>query len=861
MNVSYKWLKEYVDFDMSPEAVAEALTSVGLEVAGIEEVQQVKGGLKGLVVGEVLECEPHPDSDHMHICQVALGKRVQEVQGVQEVQEDWTEQIVCGAPNVAKGQKVIVATLGTVLYDGDKEFKIKKSKLRGVESNGMICAEDEIGVGTSHDGIIVLPADTPVGMPAAEYFHLDSDYVIEVDITPNHSDACSHWGVARDFYAYLRQNGYETSLHRPEADEVFSVSNTENSLNIDIEVEEPEACPRYVAVTVKDCKVGDSPKWLQDKLTTIGLRPINNIVDITNYIMMAYGQPLHCFDVDMIKGGKVVVKTMPEGTPFVTLDGVEHKLSSRDLAICNAEEPMCIAGVFGGKGSGTYETTKDVLFESAYFHPTWIRKSARRHGLQTDASFRFERGIDPDGQIYAVKMAAKMAVELAGGTVAMEIRDVKHDSLPRNAQVELEYQYVWDLAGKKIEKPVIESICVDLGMKVLAKTDDTLTLEVPAFRVDVTRPCDVVEEILRIYGYNNIEIPSTLKSSLTIKGELDKSNKLQNLVAEQLVGCGFNEILNNSLTKMSYYGENGGNGEYGENSSSLLDLSGCVRLINPLSQDLGVLRQTLLFGGLECLAHNINRRLADLRFFEFGNCYHYASELAVSSEELGVRSTASNSKEVLRPYTEDYHLGLWLTGKRVSGNWAHQNEDSSIYELKAYVMNIFSRLGINMGQLVFGEAKDDLFAKSVTISQRGGKLIAQYGIVSRRQTSKLGIDAPVFYADIDWNRLVRLALRHKVSYTEISKFPAVSRDLALLLDKGVAFAQVEEVAYQSERKLLKEVTLFDVYEGKNLPEGKKSYAVNFILQDEEKTLNDKAIEAIMNKIINNLKSKLNCELR
>lgn len=821
---------------MEPEKVAEALTSVGLEVDGMEEVQAIKGGLKGLVVGEVLTCAPHPDSDHMHICTVALGN-------------DVVEQIVCGAPNVAAGQKVIVATLGTTLYDGDKEFKIKKSKLRGVESNGMICAEDEIGVGTSHDGIIVLPADTKVGTPAAEYFHLESDYVIEVDITPNHSDACSHWGVARDFYAYLRQNGYKTSLHRPSVDD-FKVDS--NNLNIGIDVQEKDACPRYVAVTVKGCEVKESPKWLQDKLNTIGLRPINNIVDITNYIMMAYGQPLHCFDVDMIKGKKVVVKTMPEGTPFVTLDGVEHKLSNRDLAICNAEEPMCIAGVFGGKGSGTYETTRDVLFESAYFHPTWIRKSARRHGLQTDASFRFERGIDPDGQLYAVKLAAMMAKELAGGEIAMDIKDVKNDNLPQNAIVELEYKYCWDLAGKQIPKENIESICVDLGMKVLDKNEDSIKFEVPAFRVDVTRPCDVVEEILRIYGYNNIEIPSQVKSSLTIKGELDKSNKLQNVVAEQLVGCGFNEILNNSLTKTSYYVAD-------EAESSSVRLANCVSLMNPLSQDLGVLRQTLLFGGLECISHNSNRKMSDLRFFEFGNCYYFDKEK--KSDVSGQTSNAENSKQVLSAYSEDYHLGLWLTGKSIKGNWAHQDEDANVFELKAYVLNIFKRVGVNFGQIVFGEFSNDIFSKAMSVSNRGGKLIAQFGVVNKKQTGKFDIEAPVYYADINWNALIKLIKNSSVSFYEIPKFPAVSRDLALLLDKNVEFAQVEEIAYQTEKKLLKDVKLFDVYEGKNLPAGKKSYAVNFILQDETKTLNDKAIEAIMNKLIANLKQKLNAELR
>lgn len=832
MNVSYKWLKEYVDFDMTPNEVADALTSVGLEVEAVEEVQSIKGGLEGLVVGEVLECEPHPDSDHMHVCKVGLG-------------DGKVEQIVCGAANCRQGLKVIVATLGTTLYDGDKEFHIKKSKLRGIESNGMICAEDEIGVGTDHSGIIELPQDTPVGMPAAKYFGLESDYVIEVDITPNHSDACSHWGVARDFYAYLRQNGFETSLHRPSVDD-FKVDN--HDLEIDIEVEQKEACPRYVGVTVKNCEVKESPKWLKDKLTTIGLRPINNIVDITNYVMMAYGQPLHCFDADMIKGGKVVVKAMPEGTPFVTLDGVEHKLSERDLAICNAEEPMCIAGVFGGKGSGTYETTKDVLFESAYFHPTWIRKSARRHGLQTDASFRFERGIDPAGQIYAVKMAALLAKELAGGEIAMEIKDVKNDNLPQNAIVDVDYKYIWDLSGKVIPAETILSICQDLGMKVLEQTDAAVKLEVPAYRVDVTRPCDVVEEILRIYGYNNVEIPTQLKSSLTTKGELDKSNKLQNLIAEQLVGCGFNEILNNSLTKTSYY-----------DGLETYPSDNLVRLINPLSQDLGVMRQTLLFGGLECVSHNINRRMADLKFFEFGNCYYYNA--AKRTQEQIESSNAETSKLMLAPYSEDYHLGLWLTGKRVTGNWAHADEETSVYELKAYVLNIMKRLGIPFGALVFGEEKNDVFSKSVKVTNRGGKLIAQYGIVSKKQTKKFDVDAPVFFADINWNNMMKLIKGKGVSYYDIPKFPAVSRDLALLLDKKVEFAQIEEIAYQTERKLLKEVTLFDVYEGKNLEAGKKSYAINFVLQDETKTLNDKQIENIMSRIEQNIVQKLGAVIR
>ena len=504
MNISYKWLKEYVDFDLTPQQVADALTSCGLEVDALEEVQSVKGGLKGLYVGKVLTCEVHPNSDHLHVTTVDLGKGE-------------PQQIVCGAPNVAAGQKVIVADLGCVLYDGDKEFVIKKSKLRGVESLGMICAEDEIGVGTAHDGIIVLPEDAPVGQPAAEYYHLESDWVIEIDITANRADALSHWGVARDLYAWLVQNGYQTSLHRPDCS-AFIVDN--ETLPIDVEIENNDACKRYACLSITDCEVKESPEWLQEKLRVIGLRPINNIVDITNYVMMAYGQPMHCFDADMVKGHKIVVRTQPEGTKFVTLDGEEHTLGEHDLSICNAEEPMCIAGIFGGKGSGTYDTTHSVVLESAYFHPTWIRKSARRHGLSTDSSYRFERGIDPNGTIYALKQAAILCKELAGGKVSMQIKDVYPQPLP-NFNVDLKYDYVDTLIGKQIGHDTIKSIVTSLEMKIEEETAEGLKLVVPAYRVDVQRPCDVVEDILRIYGYNNVEIPTQLKSSLTILGDAD----------------------------------------------------------------------------------------------------------------------------------------------------------------------------------------------------------------------------------------------------------------------------------------------------------------------------------------------------
>ena len=820
MNISYKWLKEYVDFDLTPQHVAEALTSCGLEVGGLEEVQTIRGGLKGLYVGKVLTCEPHPNSDHLHITTVDLGKGE-------------PQQIVCGAHNVAANKKVIVADLGCVLYDGDKEFVIKRSKLRGVESLGMICAEDEIGVGTSHDGIIVLPEDAPIGMPAAEYYNLESDWVIEVDITANRSDALSHYGVARDLYAWLKQNNYQTELHKPNCD-AFEVDN--ESLTIDVEVKNTEACKRYACVSITNCEVKESPEWLQNKLKIVGIRPINNIVDITNYIMMAYGQPMHCFDADMVAGHKIVVTTQPEGTKFITLDGEEHSLSERDLSICNANEAMCIAGIFGGKGSGTYENTRNIVLESAYFHPTWIRKSARRHGLSTDASYRFERGIDPNGQVYALKQAAILCKELAGGQVSMQIKDVYPEPI-EGSKVVLTYDYVNSLIGKEIGKDTIKSIVTSLDMKIEAENENQIEILVPAYRVDVKRPCDVVEDILRIYGYNNVEIPLQLKGTLTIPTDEDRNRKYINLISEQLVGGGFNEILNNSLTKVSYYKDLNC---YTEETT--------VKILNPLSADLGVMRQTLLFGGLESIVRNANRKNSNLRFFEFGNCYHYDE-------------SKKEADKLIKAYTQDQHLGLWVTGKRVENSWAHPNEDASFYELKAYVENILVRLGLSLQAVTLVKGENNIFEDSISIVTKAGKIIAELGIVAYKLTKNIGITNEVFFADIYWDNLLKAVKKHVVEYKEISKYPAVSRDLALLVDKTVEFEQIKEIAYSTEKKLLKAVELFDVYEGKNLPEGKKSYAVNFILQDEQKTLNDKQIDSIMKKLIDNLTKRLNAELR
>lgn len=820
MNISYNWLKKFIDFDLSPLELADALTSIGLEVGGVEEIQAIKGGLEGLVIGEVLTCEPHPNSDHMHVTNVNLGTGE-------------PVQIVCGAPNVAAGQKVIVATIGTKLYDGDDCFTIKKSKLRGIESCGMICAEDEIGIGTDHSGIIVLPDDAVVGMPAKDYYNIKSDYVLEVDITPNRADACSHYGVARDLYAYLTQRGIQTSLHKPSVDD-FKVDN--HDLDINVTIVNSEACPRYAGITIKGVTVKESPEWLQNDLRMIGLRPINNIVDITNYILFAYGHPMHCFDADKIKGNQVIVKCMPEGTPFVTLDGVERKLSSRDLMICNAEEPMCIGGVFGGLESGTTEETKNVFLESAYFHPTWIRKTARRHGLSTDASFRYERGIDPNNTIYILKLAAMMVKELAGGEISSEIKDVSCKDFPP-FRVELTYQRVNELIGKNIPVEAVKSIVKSLEMDIVAETAEGLTLDVPQYRVDVQRDCDVIEDILRIYGYNNVEIPTTLKSSLVAETETDKSNKLQNLVAEQLVGAGFNEIMNNSLTKAAYYDD-----------LTSYPAKNLVRLMNPLSSDLNVMRETLLFGGLETIARNANHKNPDLKLFEFGNCYYYREE-------------KRNEDKALAPYSESYHLALWLTGKDKQGSWIHADEDNNAYMLKAYVENILGRVGLHMRDLTIENLSTDIYASAVVIKTQGGKRLAMIGTVTRKLLKQFDIDNAVYFADINWIEVMRSIRSLKVSFKELPKFPAVRRDLALLVEKNVQFAQIEKLVFDADRKLVKSVNLFDVYEGKHLEAGKKSYAISITLQDENQTLNDKVIDKVMQKIIKSLEERAGARLR
>jgi len=696
----------------------------------------------------------------------------------------------------------------------------------------MICAEDEIGVGTSHDGIIVLPAEAIVGTLAKDYYGIKNDTLLEVDITPNRIDAASHFGVARDLAAFFALKDKLVKLTKPSV-EAFAIQNT--NLPIPVTVENTDACPRYSAVTISGVKVTESPEWLKNYLLIIGLRPINNIVDVTNFVLHELGQPMHAFDADKIKGGEVRVKTLAEGTPFTTLDGTERKLNAADLMICNAEAPMCIAGVFGGLDSGVTEATQNVFLESAYFNPVSIRKTARRHGLNTDASFRYERGCDPTNTIYVLKRCALLIQEVAGGQISSEIVDIYPQEV-KPFEVSLSLSKINTLIGKKIGKENIETILGALEMKIVSQNEEGYVLHVPAYRVDVQRDVDVIEDILRIYGYNNVEIGETLKSTLSYSSKPD-SYKLQNLISEQLTAQGFNEILNNSLTKGGYYTD-----------LTSYPADNSVKIINSLSSDLNVMRQTLLFGGLENINRNVNRRNTDLKFYEFGNCYYYHAENKKEGEKLAA-------------YSEDFHLGLWLTGNKRGQSWTATDEKSSIYELKAYIENILRRLGFNLRKLVVGEYADDLLSDALTIYSAAGRKLAVYGIVHPKIRKVADIDQEVYFADLNWNAILAELGNKNVQYTELSKFPEVKRDLALLLDKNITFAEIEKIAYETERKLLKKVNLFDVYEGKNLEAGKKSYAVSFLLQDETKTLTDSQIESIMKKLQGNFETKLGAKLR
>lgn len=818
MNISYSWLKDYINLELSPAQVAETLTQLGLETGGIEEVESVKGGLKGIVIGEVVTCQKHPNSDHLSITTVNIG-------------ESELLPIVCGAPNVAAGQKVAVAVVGTELYNGDEKFTIQKSKIRGELSMGMICAEDEIGIGNDHNGIMVLNPEAIPGTPASEYFHIQSDYLLEVDLTPNRIDGASHIGVARDLAAYLSQT-QPTAYTRPSV-ESFKIDN--KNLTIPVTIEEKGACARYSGLTISGVTVKESPEWLKNRLKIIGLNPINNIVDITNYVLFETAQPLHAFDAEAIKGKKVIVKTMPAGTKFVTLDGIERELSDKDLMICNTEAPMCIGGVFGGLYSGVKESTTEIFLESACFNPVSIRKTAHRHGLNTDASFRFERGTDPNGTLYALKRAALLIKECAGGTISSDVIDVIADpAVLEYWPVEVAYSNINRLIGKEIEKEQIKKILLALEIKITSETEEGLSLMVPPYRVDVRREVDIIEEILRVYGYNNVEPSKSIKSSVQHAPRPDKM-MLQNLVSEMFTSRGFNEIMSNSLTKTSYY-----------DNLKTFQAENTVKLFNPLSSDLNGMRQTLLFGGLEAINRNTNFRNADLRLYEFGNVYHYDG--------------TKTHENPVKNFSEAEHIGIWITGKKEIGNWITKEEATSFYTLKANVENILLRLGIAPDHCTIETISNDIFSEGLEYRIKG-TTIGQIGYVSRALLKNFDINANVFYGYLNWSLILKTIKTHKVSYTPLQKYPEVRRDLALLIDQDIQFGTIKSLAFRTEKQLLRNVNIFDVYQGSKLPEGKKSYAVSFTLQDNEKTLTDKQIDKTMSRLISAFEREIGAQIR
>ena len=819
MKISYSWLKEYIKMSLSPEETSKVLTSIGLEVDGMEKVETVRGGLEGVVVGHVLTCERHPDADKLSVTTVDLGTGE-------------SVQIVCGAPNVAAGQKVPVATIGCTLYPNGEEdgFKIKKSKIRGIESHGMICAEDELGLGESHEGIMVLDPSAVPGMPAREYFQIEEDYEIEIGLTPNRIDAGSHYGVARDLSAYLKSNGQPAELNLPSV-EAFNIDNTSNPYPVI--VENTEACPRYMGLTVSNVKVGPSPEWLQNRLRSIGQKPINNVVDITNFALHALGQPLHAFDADKIEGKKVIVKTCPEGTPFTTLDGVERKLSSEDLMICSETRPMCIAGVFGGLDSGVTEETKNVFLESAYFNPVSVRKTARRHGLNTDSSFRFERGIDPEMTPYAQKYAALLIKEIAGGEISSDVVDVYSKKI-EPFKVELSYPFLYRLVGKEIPKDKIGQILKALEIKILKETNESLSLEVPAYRVDVTRQADVIEEILRIYGYNNVEIPLHVNSTLTYAKQPDRE-VIQNSMSDFLTSNGFNEIMSNSLTKAAYYEDN-----------KTYPIEKCVRIVNPLSIDLNVMRQTLLYNALEAAQLNANRRNTDLKFYEFGNCYFF--------------DAAKKADGGLAPYTEHQYLSILVTGNDRPASWNVKSNPTDFFTLKSFAEKLLKRFGFDLSDAQIDGFESELFREALSYKLRG-KTLFQMGVLAKSLRNSFDLKSDVYFLELNVDVLLQLLKNHKVAAKELTNYPEVRRDLALLVDNKVTFAQLKRLAFSTEKKLLKNVTLFDVYEGDKLPVDKKSYALNFVLQDEEGTMTDAATDTVMKKLVARFEKETGAQIR
>ncbi|MBR5197766.1 MAG: phenylalanine--tRNA ligase subunit beta [Alistipes sp.] len=820
MNISFNWLKRYLDTDITAERMAEILTELGLEVEEFEKIETIKGGLNGVVVGEVLTCEDHPDSDHLHITTVDVGAEA-------------PLQIVCGAANCRKGLKVMCATVGAVLYpiDSDEEFKIKRSKIRGVESLGMLCAEDELGIGRNHEGIMELPEDAIVGTPAKEYLHIADDYLIGIGLTPNRVDAASHIGVARDLAAYLKSRGERAEYKLPSV-EGFKVNDT--SRTIEVEVVNSEAAPRYAGITVSGCKIAPSPEWMQNELRAAGINPKNNLVDITNYVLFELGQPLHAFDADKIEGGKVVVRSAVEGEKFVTLDGVERTLTANDLMICSAERPMCIAGVYGGMDSGISDETVNVFIESAYFHPVWVRKTAKRFGINTDASFRFERGVDPNIQVFALKRAAMLMQELAGGKITSEIIDINPNPA-KHFEFEFSLDRARKLIGKDIPEDTILTILGNLEVEVRGREGDVLQVAVPPYRVDVQREADLIEDVLRVYGYNNVEISDHVNSTLSYAPKPDKS-RLQNMASDYLSANGFTEIMSNSLTKSSYY----------EGCSSY-PAERCVRILNPLSQDLNVMRQTLLFNALEAVELNVNRRNGNLKMYEVGNCYAYAAEKA--SEE-----------NTLAKYEESFRIGITVTGLATQLSWNSKAETSSFFTLRAAVERLLKRFGVDIYSLQCESLESDLYADAIVFKQ-GPKEVLRMGVVSPIVRKKFDIKQEVYFAEIDFDQLIKMTKKAKVQFKELSKFPEVKRDLALLVNKGITFSQLRSIAFATEKKLLKSVSLFDVYEGDKLPEGKKSYALSFILEDKNQTLTDKQIERTMANIQAQLEQKCGAEVR
>lgn len=821
MNVSYSWLKQYVDFDQTPDEVGKILTSIGLEVASVEVQESVRGGLEGLVIGKVLTCIEHPNSDHLHITTVDLGSKFS---------PDGALQIVCGAPNIAAGQTVVVATIGTTLYSGEESFVIKKGKIRGEESHGMICSEVEIGVGSDASGIMVLPSDIPAGTLAKDYFEVMSDSVIEVEITPNRVDGTSHYGVARDLYAYLKTHGYQTALRKPILHEIEAT----NEEPIRLSVDAPEACSRYCGIVIKDMKVGESPKWLKNALEIIGQQSINNVVDVANYVLFELGQPLHTFDLDKIEGNEVRVRLAKDGELLTALDGSEIKLMEKDLVIADAHQPMCLAGVMGGINSGVDESTTNMFLEVATFDPTFIRKSARRHGFNTDASFRFERGLDPAQLDDAMKRAVALILELTGGHIASKI----YDEYPVNKgayKVSLSIEKVHSLTGLDIPEEKILEILEALEIVVKDNNHKVLSLEVPRYRFDVTRDIDVIEEILRIYGYNEYPESLQLTSTISVNTPTDISMQMQQKLSEQLVGAGFNEILNNSLSKASYYPDEIKEGK-------------AVQVMNPLSNDLSTMRMTLLHGGLEVIHFNLNRQASNLKLFEFGNCY---------------RKAIDGEQTPLKGYKEHFRLGIWMTGDDAPTHWARKEYAATPFELKAILTNVLTRMGLSMNEIVFAKCETGSnWDAAETISLRGGGVIAEWGLVSQALLTKHDIDTPVYFAQFEWNDIMERVLNRTIKASALPRFFAVKRDFALLVNKEVTFAEIEQIARKAGGKLLKNIVLFDVYEdSKHLPEGKKSYAVKFELQDSEQTLSDKVIEKTMNKIFEALNKALGAELR